>query len=138
MQLSLKYPPTVENAAKFAEDIVDSAEQISGVHLDFSVDSLTVVDNIIEGLRHDGCKADEIAEVLFSFGCYVGEVFVRHAGGQWRNTAETSVADLIGFPLVIERGSENFCNPIGKVFKRMQNGADDSLPFFYEVFSTHE
>jgi hypothetical protein len=94
------------------------------------------VDEIVEGFRQDGCKSDEIAETLFGFGCYVGEVFVRHAGGKWRNAAETAMAELAGFPLVIELGEKSLCNPIGKVFKRLQNGEEDNLPYFYQVFTT--
>jgi hypothetical protein len=135
MQLRLKYPPTVDNAPRFAADMVGPAAEISGVKLDYSVASLKSVDDIVEGMRQDGCTSDQIAETLFGFGCYVGEVFVRQAGGNWRNAAETSMAKLAGFPLVIELGSESFCNPIGKVFKRLENGEEDNLPFFYEAFT---
>ena len=135
MQLRLKYPPTVENAPKLAADMVASAAEISGVDLDYSVASLKAVDDIIEGMRQDGCTADQIGATLFGFGCYVGEVFVRHAGGQWRNTVATSMAKGAGFPLVVELGKESLCNPIGKVFKRLENGEADSLPYFYQVFA---
>lgn len=136
MQLRLKYPPTVENAAKFAADIVASAAEISGVELDYSVASLEAVDEIVEGLRQDGCTSDQIAETLFGFGCYVGEVFVRHASGCWRNAAHTAIAQQVRFPLVIELDGARVCNPIGKTFKRLDNGETDSLAYFYRVFST--
>jgi hypothetical protein len=55
MRLRLKYPPTPENAAKFAADIVSSAARISRAQLDCSVESLKVVDDIIEGFRRGGC-----------------------------------------------------------------------------------
>jgi hypothetical protein len=138
MRLRLKYSPTVENAAKFATDMIGPAAEIGGVKLDYSIASLQAVDDIIEGMRQDGCTADDIAETLFGFGCYVGEVFVRNAGGKWRSAAETSMAKLAGSLLVIELSSETFCNPIGKVFKRLENGEEDSLPYFYQVFTTRE
>lgn len=135
MNLRLKYNPTPDNAPKFARDIAASAAEISGVELDYSIESLKAVDEIIEGMRQDGCTTDQIAETLFGFGCYVGEVFVRQAGGQWRNTAKTSMAQFAGVPLVVELGKETWCNPIGKVFKRLENGEGDSLPYFYQVFA---
>jgi hypothetical protein len=138
MRLRLKYPPTVENVPKFAADIVDSSADISGVDLDYSVTSLQAVDDIVEGMRQDGCTSEQIGETLFGFGCYVGEVFVRHAGAQWRNVAETSMANFAGFPLVIELGKDSFCNPIGKMFKRMENGEADNLPYFYQVFTSRK
>ena len=136
MNLRLKYPPTVENAPRFAADIAASAQQISGVQLDYSVASLKEVDDILEGFRKDKLRSTQIAETLFGFGCYIGEVFVRHAGGAWRLAAETAMADFAGFPLVVQTGSENFCNPIAKAFKRVDNGIEDNLPYFYQVFGT--
>lgn len=138
MRLRLKYPPTVENAPKFAADMVGLAAEISGVDLDYSVASLKAVDGIIEEMRQDGCTADQIAETLFGFGCYVGEVFVRQSGGKWRNAAETAMASFAGFPLVVQLGQECFCNPIGKVFKRLENGEEDNLPYFYQGFATQK
>ncbi len=135
MRLRLKYKPTPKNAPKFASDIIAAAAGISGVELDYSVASLKDVDDIIEGMRQDGCTSEQVAETLFGFGCYVGEVFVRQASGKWRDAADTSMADLAGFPLVVELDEESFCNPIGKVFKRLDNGEEDSLPYFFKVFT---
>jgi hypothetical protein len=135
MNLRLKYPPTVENAAKFAADIVASTQRIKGVVLDYSVASLQAVDDILEQFREGGGKSGQMAETLFGFGCYVGEVFVRNAGGSWTLTAETKMAGMAGFPLVIQTGPVTFCNPIAKVFKRLDNGIEDNLPYFFQVFS---
>ncbi len=30
------------------------------------------------------------------------------------------------------------CNPIGKAFKRLENGPEDSLGYFYQVFTGAE
>lgn len=138
MRLQLNYSPTPENAPKFASDIVCSAAEICGVRLDYSIASIQAVDEIVEGFRQEGCTSDQIAETLFGFGCYVGEVFVRHAGGKWRVSSKTPMAKGAGFPLVIELNEDHFCNPIGKVFKRLENGDEDSLPYFYQVFSTRK
>ena len=131
--VELKYDIVPANAPSFAADIVQDAKNISGAALDYSVESLVKVDEIIEGFRKEGRNADEMPATLFCFGCYVGEVFVRHAGFNWRMTTEEEM-DAVGMPLVIER-SDYLVNPIGKVFKRMWNGAEDYLPFFYESAS---
>jgi hypothetical protein len=55
MRPRLKYKPKPENAAKFAADIVCSAAKISVAQLDYSVESIKVVDDIIEGFRQGGC-----------------------------------------------------------------------------------
>ncbi len=138
MHLHLKYKPTPENASKFASDIIDAAKEISGISLDYSVTSLHDVDNIIESMRQDDCTADQVSETLFGFGCYVGEVFIHQVGSQWRNANDTSIATLTNFPLVIELSNDHFCNPIGKVFKRLDNGEEGSLPYFYRVITSQQ
>ena len=135
MRLQLKYEPTIENAPQFGSDVVASTKEITGADLDYSVASLAAVDEILEGFRRDKLRSDQIAETLFSFGCYVGEVFVRQMGAAWRSATDTKMAGMSGFPLVIQTGPDSFCNPIGKVFKRVDNGIEDSLPYFYQVFA---
>jgi hypothetical protein len=136
MNLNLRYPPTPEFAAQHAELVLAPAKSVSGVDLDYSPRSLAEVDKIIESMRQDGVDAEQIAETLFAFGCYVGEVFVRNNNARWTNAADTAMKDLAGFPIVLELGPDNICNPIGKVFKRMINGGEDGLEFFYRVFTT--
>jgi hypothetical protein len=135
MNLRLKYEATPANAPRFAADMVRVAQQVSEVALDYSVASLKNVDDIIEGMRSEGSTCQQIAETLFGFGCYVGEVFVRQAGGSWRATESTPMAKFGGFPLVVHMPNGSYCNPIGKAFKRLENGVEDSLPYFYTVFS---
>ncbi len=133
MQLRLKYPPTPQNAGALADLIVHAAREVSQVNLDYSPASLREVDQIIEGFRQDGVHLEQITETLFSFGCYVGEVFVRHAGGRWKEASETSFGQITDDALVVQIGPEDFCNPIGKVFKCFENGLEDSLEYFYAV-----
>ncbi|MFF4554418.1 hypothetical protein [Streptomyces sp. NPDC001422] len=137
MQLRLKYAPIPENGARFAADIVASAAEVSRVELDYTPDSLTLVDDILEGFRADGITSDQVAETLFGFGCYIGEVLARHEGGCWREATEQEV-NLFSFPMVIELPAKQVCNPIGKVFKRMENGPEDNLRYFYTVFTSAE
>ena len=135
MQLRLNYPPTAKNAPRFAAEMIAPAAEISGATLDYSVASLQAVDEIVEGMRQASCTVDQVGETLFGFGCYVGEVLVRQAGGKWRTASETAMGTFAGFPMVVELGEERFCNPIGKVFKRLEHGEEDNLPYFYRVLT---
>ncbi len=135
MQLRLKYPATPEAAPDHAQLCISAVQNIDGITLDYSVESLAKLDAIIEGLRQDGVSAQEVAETLFSFGCYVGEVFVRNAKGRWRLASETPMARASGFPLVIQLGADTYCNPIGKVFKRLEEGPEHELTHFYRAFA---
>jgi hypothetical protein len=133
--MNLKYEVTPDNAPAFAQDIFASSARITGDVLDYSVASLEAVDRIIEGIRSRGGTIDQYAETLFCFGCYVGEVFVRNAGGRW----VVPTADqfkLLGMRIVIELPPHGqLCNPIAKAFKRLHNGIEDHLPYFYVAFT---
>jgi hypothetical protein len=135
MELRLKYPPEPKYAAAHADVCVSAAWEISGADLDYSISSLGVVDSILEEFRRDGVRGEQIAETLFAFGCYVGEVFVRNDGASWYKIEDTPLRDIGGYFLVLKIGPDSFVNPIGKVFKRVRNGIEDSLPYFYEVFA---
>ena len=132
--LRLKYPPIPANASRFAEDMVEAAREISGVELDYSVGSLEAVDEIIQSMADDGCSVDDVAETLFGFGCYVGEVFVRNGTGSWRSV-NAQEQQAFGFPFVIQTGPDSVCNPVGRVFRRLQAGESENLPYFYLVFA---
>jgi hypothetical protein len=136
MELQLRYAPKPENAAKFAADIVASAAEVSGVTLDYGVESLALVDGIMEALRADGVRIDQVAETLFGFGCYVGEVLVRNsdAGAAWQSPNAKEL-EWFGWPMVVKVSDDNVCNPIGKAFKRFENGQEDSLAYFHAVFT---
>ena len=135
MELQLEYPPTPEGAPLHAQMAVEAARNISQIDLDFTPQSLPWVDQIIDGLRQDGVSPEQVGESLFAFGCYVGEVFVRNANGMWRLAEETALKEISVFPLVMEVGPDRFCNPIGKVFKRLLDGDVDNLECFYRAFA---
>ena len=78
-----------------------SSGRISGARLDYTPDSLTLVDNILDGFRADGVTGDQVGETLFGFGCYAGEVLTRHAGGRWRAPTADETA-FVGWPILVE------------------------------------
>ena len=135
MKLNLPYSPIPENASKIAAFIVEQVQENMNIHLDYSAESLGIMDTIIENIRQRELTLETVGSDLFCFGCYVGEVFLRAERGQWRSTAETKVAALSAMPLVIEMVNGGIGNPIGKVFKCYENGMVDSLAYYYEAFS---
>ncbi|WP_037601600.1 hypothetical protein [Streptacidiphilus rugosus] len=137
MRLRLSYAAEPENAALFAADVVALAGRVSGTVLDYTPGSLRQVDEILDGIREDGTTSDDIPETMFSFGCYIGEVMTRHGGGAWRRPSEQE-ASVFGVPMVVEMPSKCSYNPIGKAFKRLDNGPEDSVSFFYNVATTED
>ena len=116
----------------FARNIAETHREASGEDLDFSIDSLTLVDALLEDWRDEGIVSADVAETLFSFGCYVGEVIRLEAGGKWVTPSETPRPDVFQWPLVLSTMG-GWWNPIGKVFKRLDNGSEDSLAFFCQT-----
>jgi hypothetical protein len=131
--MKLKYEPRPENAPRFAADVVEAARMVNSVELDYSVASIEQVDAIIEGMRQEGHTPETMAESLYSFGCYLGEVLVRQAGGQWREATKAELPTLAGLLPLVQLATGGACNPIGKVFKRLQNGPAENLVAFYQA-----
>jgi hypothetical protein len=73
-----------------------------------------------------------VAETLFGFGTYVGEVLVRHADMRWVDFDE-SMRQLFGHAFGLQASTGEFFNPLGKAFARYANGAEDSLHYFCPV-----
>lgn len=83
MRLRLQHPLTPDYASRHAQIAVDAARDVEGVELDYSPESLIKVDRIVAGFHDAGVRSSQVGATVFSFGCYVGEVLVRHQGGRW-------------------------------------------------------
>lgn len=129
------YIESPENAAKFSDSFVNAAKNITGQVLDYSPDSLAILESIIDSFRSDGAPSDRISDTLFSMGCYLGEVFVRNGCGTWVPSGNTPLKDFCSVALIVRTGLSSLCNPIDKVAKRFENGAEESLTFFYSRFA---
>jgi hypothetical protein len=126
--------PSPETAAEIAAMVPPFVEGNYGVVLDYGVPSLRQLDGVIDDLRRDQ-RFETLQPLLFAMGCYVGEVMVRHAGASWRTTAEMGMGEVASSPIVIRVADGRGCNPVGRVYKRFQNGAGDSLASFYHVMT---
>jgi Family of unknown function (DUF6278) len=131
VDLRLPFPPTVEHMADHADHIAAVVRRIDGADLDYSVESLEVVDRVLGQFHDAGDQADQMAETLFQFGAYVGEVIVRQADGQWATLPDDHPL-ASGWPLVA-LPSGVIVNPIAKAFKRVANGDVDSIGYFYRA-----
>jgi hypothetical protein len=124
--------PSPGNAAEIAAMAVPFVEQNYGVALDYSPASLKELDTIVDDLRRDQ-RFEALQTLLFSMGCYVGEVLVRHAGGRWRTTEELGMGAVASSPIGVEMPDGRECNPVGRVYKRFQKGREDSLAGFFQA-----
>ena len=77
-RLRLPYPPKAQFMRLHADAMVATVARIDNKTLDFSVESLSWVDATLFGFHEEGEQADDLAETLFGFGAYIGEVFVQN------------------------------------------------------------
>jgi hypothetical protein len=135
MNLKLQFPPTPEFAKSHAEIAVSSVQRVEEITLDYSPESLAIIDKIIQQFRKDGLTPDEIAETIFTFGCYAGEVFVRNKKAVWAVPADVMPPDVAQhFPfMVVKLPDGQVWSPINKAFSQLENGSEDSLLYMYQV-----
>jgi hypothetical protein len=101
--------------------------------LDYSPGSLEALDLQIDSLREDGLDGEDAAEVLFVFGCYLGEVLVRRLSGSWVPTARSPLRDVSPWPMVVALPDGSTWDAIGKAYRRLELGDSEYLPAFFEA-----
>ncbi|KUN18808.1 hypothetical protein AQJ23_39455 [Streptomyces antibioticus] len=128
MQVHLNPPLEPGSAPQLAAAIVAAAADISDAALDYSPESIDVVEDIVDGFRAEGVSGEEMAESLVGFGCYLGEIVTRHIGGDWRpaTTAHPTAA-----PFIVVLPDARECHPIDWVFSRLESGAAFSIRDLY-------
>lgn len=120
--LKLKFPADPEHVSEHAETIVQAALMHADVELDYSPRSITDAERILDGFRKEGTTVDDVAETLFSFGCYVGEV-IREV----LQDAEWIIDDRKG--LVLARPGVEL-DPIRRVYAFVDDGLEASIAMY--------
>jgi hypothetical protein len=123
--------PSPENAREIASMILPFVDQNYGVRLDYTVESLGAVDRVIDDLRKDQAFED-LQPLLFSIGCYVGEVLVRHASARWCSTESLGMA-VATSPIVLSLPDGRRCNPVGQAYRRFSSGSETLAGFYRSV-----
>lgn len=127
MNIRLARPPTAISAPRFAEDVAAWVRTRFSLELDYSIESLAKVDVLLDKMCSEHVPIDDkVGETLWCLGCYVGEVFVRHANAEW--------TDRDQLPPVVACG-ETRINPIGKVVRRVALDDRGDLATFYARFT---
>lgn len=124
--LALPFPPVVEHMSDLADAASFSVQTNTGSPLSFAPDSVADIDVFLGEIAAEVGGSDELAELVFKLGAYVGELLVRHADGVWADPP----AEMGGWP-VVKLPSGYYANPIDKAFKRVDNGPEDSIVSFW-------
>ena len=114
-------------ASKLADGAVTIVQKLTGRQLDFSPGSLEEIDRFVLQLRSEGNPVQSVQTFLLAIGCYVGEVFIRNLGMTWHQVTDAAIAETMPYIAVRSLSSTVVANPIGKVFKLFESGADESV-----------
>jgi hypothetical protein len=117
--------------------VLMAKRHFQGATLDYSPKSLEIVEAILGSSFEQlppvtsRSRADEETTTLVasSMGAYVGEVMRRNLGGAW--VYPSAIGDTPGIRL--PDGSQAF--PISKAFKRLKNGREDDIVFYFRALA---
>jgi hypothetical protein len=119
----------------YAKDAVDAAKRNFKEDLDYSEESIRLLEKIVGRQNEEyvkGPKPSEQQLQTFSkmWGAYLGEVVRRHHGGEW-----TTPSDGIFQGLYVLTVKETQTSPPSKVYKRIVDGDGDNLYVYYQVLT---
>jgi hypothetical protein len=124
--------PTVQTAPQIAQGAVALVKKKFGFQLNYDPPSLIVIDMLVDKVKETGATEHQASGLLLGLGCYVGEVFVRHARASWRETGQMGLTRTVAYPIVIALPGPIGCDTIGAVFRRFAKGAPESAATLYE------
>jgi len=118
-------------------------ELLLGKPLDYSVESLRVIDAYLDHLHQAQPAAEDLWRVVLRTGAYVGEVIRRGSRDtyHWVTHEEAAkhsalIADWeqsVATAGILWNGPETMSFPLAKVCKYLENGSEDSVYFFAKV-----
>jgi hypothetical protein len=130
MERIAKQPRVVVLGPRIAGDVVAMAREGARVRLDYTPESLALVDRVIVSIRREKPPAAAITPTILGFGAYTGEVLVREAAAVWVDF-DPGQRDTFGQSFGIRSSDGRVWNPLGRAIKRYENGMEDSLRLFY-------
>jgi hypothetical protein len=135
LALMFKSPEVVTDIPTPGIELLDTAR------LDFTVESLELVDDYLEKMRVKTLDDEAAFRLVLRCGAYVGEVILRNATDKtyhWLDYKEAlevtkMLADFgesLGTVAVLWDSNTGLSFPMGKVVKFLENGREDSVHFF--------
>ena len=123
----------LDDVIRTAQRAVDTFHDRADGGLDFSEDSLAIVESMLD--EASACVADmapaEVSGLVRLLGCYVLEVARKAHGGDYAWIDETKGPVLI----VGEPATHIALATWDKVRGRLHGDAGDNIPFFYQGFA---
>jgi hypothetical protein len=137
--------------ADFAYGKIAFHDQLNVAALDYSMDSLHVVDNYLNVIRPD---KDAIAEqdytnTVLAAGCYIGEVIRRNSARSWQwvnydefikrqpDMQPLVPDDLLSAAVLMTEDSRSSTFPFNKVLRNLEEGPENEIHFYGVGFALY-
>ncbi len=136
MTAPMARPSPATDMKQLADQFVTLMRE-SGWKLDYSDTSVQTLEEMIDRQFADwrpwrrGRVAKKNVPIASLVGAYLGEVMIRHIGGQWGWMPEFEVAG-------VQLPSGLWTSPPAKAQKRFVHGREDDLVFYYEALKRSE
>ena len=121
----------IESEIRDASQWIVKGFQSENLALDFSINSLKVIDDFIDSNTENGkVKPESIlsrnrGQILFALGCYLGETIqINIPGAKWE-IDESDPDPHINAVLILPNGTK--LHPIQRILKRFMNGNEESI-----------
>ena len=125
----------VHTAKSFTENFNDDSVYpfIQKGVFDYSIESLAVVDQLLEEFRKYELDEDALYNISSMVGCYIFETARKNYGGEYLWIAKEQqpvlIAGLPDFQVSIRAWE--------KVRGRLKNGGEDNIPFYIAGYKEH-
>ena len=98
----------------------------------YTRESVEYIDQFLERQAAIVKESEEsINRFVSLLGAYLGECIIANYGGEWLESAD-------GLAIQIQhRGNYHWIKPFHKVYKRIVNGSEDHLGFYFAEFIPH-
>ncbi len=128
------------------DDPTPGAELLDLSRLDFTIESLALVDDYLDEMRKRPLEegSDDYCKLVLRCGAYVGEVMLRNAthktyhwldykGALKINEIIADFGENLGSAAVLWDSGSGLTFPLAKVQKFLDNGHEDSVQFFAQA-----
>ena len=127
-----------------SDDPTPGSELLDASTLDFTIESLGLVDDYLDQMRQRSLEGEDYGKVVLRCGAYIGETILRNSTTtpyHWLDykgalKIEKRIADFgegLATAAVLWDSGSGLTFPLAKVMKFLENGREDSVQFFAKV-----
>jgi hypothetical protein len=125
--IRLDIAPDPSTVKGYAQDAVRNMQNVYGIQMDHSVDSLAHIDRVLREWREGGAPVEAVTKSLYALGSYAGEVVRELGHGRWLEPPEKQFGELDGLFLYLRLPGNREWRPIALAFHNLLNEPETTL-----------